>query len=146
MPGHKVIAQSYLSIGGVKRYPVGIYLSKKTRNMKTYETVTILKPQATDAEVAAFVEKAKAFISSSGGEIVSEEKLGRRIFTHDIAKNREGFYLYLKFNAAPNFVKTWTNDMKLNQNVLRSIVMLSIEPKNKPSKKSKVENSATAAA
>jgi len=45
--------------------------------MKTYEIVTILKPQLTDGEVAAFVEKAKAFISSSGGEVVSEEKLGR---------------------------------------------------------------------
>ena len=52
--------------------------------MKTYETVTIIKPQLTDGEVAAFVDKAKAFIASAGGEVVSEEKLGRRRFSHDI--------------------------------------------------------------
>lgn len=102
--------------------------------MKTYEIVTILKPQLTDGEVAAFVEKAKAFISSSGGEVVSEEKLGRRRFSHDIAKNREGFYLYLKFKGQGDFVKKWNDSMKLNQNVLRSIVMSAVEHKVKPAK------------
>jgi len=105
--------------------------------MKTYESVTILKPQLTDNEVAAFVEKTKAFITSSKGEVLSEEKLGRRRFSHEINKNREGFYLYLKFKAEPTIVKTWNNNMKLNANVLRSIVMVSCEPKNKPAKKDK---------
>lgn len=113
--------------------------------MKTYETVTIVKPQLSDSEVAAFVEKAKAFISSSGGEVVSEEKLGRRRFSHDIAKNREGFYLYLKFKANASFIKEWADSMKLNQNVLRTSVMLTVEPKSKPAKKVKAAKTAVAA-
>jgi ribosomal protein S6 len=116
-----------------KKYPVGIYLSEN-RNMKTYETVLIVKPQLTDGEVAAFVDKAKAFITSSNGEVVSEEKLGRRRFSHDIVKNREGFYLYLKFKAEPSFIKTWNDNVKINQNILRSLVVKSVEPKNKPAK------------
>ncbi len=105
--------------------------------MKTYETVTIVKPQLSDSEVAAFVDSTKEFICKTGGEVVSEEKLGRRRFSHDIAKNREGFYLYLKFKANADFNKTWAKTMKLNQNVLRSVVMKAVEPKNKPAKKSK---------
>jgi small subunit ribosomal protein S6 len=105
--------------------------------MKTYETVTIVKPQLSDGEVAGFVDKAKAFISSSGGEVVSEEKLGRRRFSHDIDKNREGFYLYLKFKANPAFIKEWTGSMKLNQSVLRAVVVNAVEPKNRPAKKVK---------
>ena len=115
-----------------------VFFLQKNRNMKTYESVTILKPQLTDNEVAAFVEKTKAFITSSNGEVLSEEKLGRRRFSHEINKNREGFYLYLKFKAEPTIVKTWNNNMKLNTNVLRSIVMVAVEPKNKPAKKDKV--------
>ncbi len=103
--------------------------------MKTYETVIILKPQLTDGEVAAFADKAKEFIVSSGGEIVSEEKLGRRRFSHDIAKNHEGFYLYMKFNAQTSFIKALNENLKLNQNVLRSSVMSYVEPKTKPVKK-----------
>jgi small subunit ribosomal protein S6 len=112
--------------------------------MKTYETVTIVKPQLSDGEVAAFTDKAKAFITSAGGEVVSEEKLGRRRFSHDINKNREGFYLYLKFKAKETFVKEWAANMKLNQNVLRSAVMKSAELKSKPVKKPKALKAAGA--
>ena len=68
---------------------------------------------------------------------MSEEKLGRRRFSHDIAKNREGFYLYLKFKSEADFVKKWTETMKLNQNVLRTMVMNALEHKIKPAKKAK---------
>ena len=51
--------------------------------MKTYETVTILKPQLNDNEVAALVEKVKGLITAAKGEVLSEEKLGRRRLSHD---------------------------------------------------------------
>lgn len=100
--------------------------------MRTYETVTIVKPQLSDAEVADFVTKAKELVSKNGGEVTSEEKLGRRKFTHDINHVRDGFYLYLKFKAQPQFIKVWDEAMKLNEKVLRSMVMLAAEVKAKP--------------
>lgn len=100
--------------------------------MRTYETVTIVKPQLSDGEVAEFVNKAKELITNNGGEVTSEEKLGRRKFTHDIHHVRDGFYLYLKFKAAPAFVKTWEETMKLNEKVLRSMVVNAVEVKAKP--------------
>ncbi len=100
--------------------------------MRTYETVTIVKPQLSDAEVADFVTKAKELVTKNGGEVTSEEKLGRRKFTHDINHVRDGFYLYLKFKAQPQFIKVWDEAMKLNEKVLRSMVMLSTEVKAKP--------------
>ena len=100
--------------------------------MRTYETVTIVKPQLSDAEVADFVTKAKELVSKNGGEVTSEDKLGRRKFTHDINHVRDGFYLYLKFKAQPQFIKVWDEAMKLNEKVLRSMVMLATEVKAKP--------------
>jgi len=100
--------------------------------MRTYETVTIVKPQLSDKEVAELVNTAKDFITKAGGEVVSEEKLGRRKFSHEINHVRDGFYVYLKFKSAPDFVKKWDEMSKLNENVLRSIVMLAIEVKAKP--------------
>ncbi|WP_428897666.1 small subunit ribosomal protein S6 [Parelusimicrobium proximum] len=105
--------------------------------MRTYETVTIVKPQLSDAEVAEFVTGAKELISASNGEVVSEEKLGRRKFSHEINHVRDGFYLYIKFNAEPKFIKTWEESMKLNENVLRSIVMLAVTVKARPAKADK---------
>jgi len=100
--------------------------------MRTYESVIIVKPQLSDGEVGEFVTKVKALITKNGGEVTSEEKLGRRKFTHEVNHVRDGFYLYLKFKAEPKFVKELDGALKLNENVLRSMTMLAVEVKAKP--------------
>lgn len=100
--------------------------------MKTYESVIIVKPQLSDTEVGQFVNQVKDLITKNGGEVTSEEKLGRRKFTHEINHVRDGFYLYLKFKAQPAFVKTLDNTLKLNTNVLRAMTMLALQIKAKP--------------
>lgn len=100
--------------------------------MRTYESVIIVKPQLSDGEVGQFVTQVKDLITKNGGEVTSEEKLGRRKFTHEINHIRDGFYLYLKFKAEPKFVKTLENTLKLNNNVLRAMTMVALEIKAKP--------------
>ncbi|MBR5151836.1 MAG: 30S ribosomal protein S6 [Elusimicrobiaceae bacterium] len=100
--------------------------------MKTYESVIIVKPQLSDGEVGEFVTKVKDLITKNNGEVTSEEKLGRRKFTHEVNHVRDGFYLYLKFKAEPAFVKTLDNALKLNNNVLRAMTMVALEIKAKP--------------
>ena len=100
--------------------------------MKTYESVIIVKPQLSDGEVGEFVNKVKDLITKNGGEVVSEERLGRRKFTHDVNHVRDGFYLYLKFKAQTTFIKTLENALKLNNKVLRSMTMSAVEVKVKP--------------
>lgn len=101
--------------------------------MRTYESVIIVKPQLSDTEVGQFVNQVKDLIAKNNGEVTSEEKLGRRKFTHEINHIRDGFYLYLKFKAEPTFVKTLDNTLKLNTNVLRAMTMVALEIKAKPS-------------
>ena len=100
--------------------------------MRTYESVIIVKPQLSDGEVGQFVTQVKDLITKNGGEVTSEEKLGRRKFTHEINHVRDGFYLYLKFKEEANFVKTLETTLKLNTNVLRAMTMVALEIKAKP--------------
>lgn len=100
--------------------------------MRTYESVIIVKPQLSDGEVGEFVSKAKELVAKHNGEVISEEKLGRRKFTHEINHVRDGFYLYLKFKAEPKFVKIFEDALKLNEKVLRSMTMIAMEVKAKP--------------
>ena len=101
-------------------------------SMKTYESVIIVKPQLSDGEVGEFVTKAKELVANNGGEVISEERLGRRRFTHDVNHSRDGFYLYLKFKANAAFIKTFDNALKLNNQVLRAMIMNAAEVKVKP--------------
>ena len=89
--------------------------------MRTYETILILKPQLSDPEVAEFVEKAKKLISGEGGEILSEDKLGRRKLAHPIGRNRDGFYVYIKFKASSAVLDKLNHQLRVSENVMRHI-------------------------
>ncbi|MEA3307863.1 MAG: 30S ribosomal protein S6 [Elusimicrobiota bacterium] len=89
--------------------------------MNTYELIIILNPQVSDTEVGEFIEKTKKLISDEKGEVVSEDKLGRRKLSHAINKNRDGFYLFLKMKLEASALKTIKRQLKLQERVLRTM-------------------------
>ncbi len=46
--------------------------------MNTYELIIILSPQLADTGVGEFIEKTKKLVTDEKGEVISEDKLGRR--------------------------------------------------------------------
>ncbi len=91
--------------------------------MNTYELMLIINPQLTDAEVAEAVEKAKKILTDAKGEVLNEDRLGRKKFTHAVGKNRDGFYVYMKVKASPESVKPIQHALKLQETVLRAMMM-----------------------
>ncbi len=92
----------------------------------------IINPQLTDAEVGEAVEKAKKILTDEKGEVLAEDRLGRKKVSHPIRKNRDGFYVYMKVKAAPDSVKIINHNLKLQETVLRSMMMkASAEPVKK---------------
>lgn len=97
--------------------------------MHSYEQITILKPQLSDKEIAEFVTKTKEFITSNGGEVVSEESYGRKKLSHAINHVRDGYYSYLKYKCSSEVLNNVRRQSKLNENVMRSIVFQSHDSK-----------------
>jgi len=83
----------------------------------------IINPQLTDAEVGEAVEKAKKILTDEKGEVLAEDRLGRKKFSHPVGKNRDGFYVYMKVKAAPESVKAINHSLKLQETVLRAMMM-----------------------
>jgi small subunit ribosomal protein S6 len=101
--------------------------------MNTYELMLIINPQLTDAEVQEAVEKAKKTLTDAKGEVLAEDRLGRRKFSHDVKKQRDGFYVYMKVKALPESLKDINHSLKLQETVLRSMLMkATVEPVKKP--------------
>jgi len=97
--------------------------------MNTYELMLIINPQLTDAEVAEAVEKAKKILTDEKGEVLAEDRLGRKKFTHAVNKNRDGYYVYMKVKATPESVKVINHALKLQETVLRAMMMkATVEP------------------
>ena len=68
--------------------------------MTTYELMLIINPQVSDAEASEIVEKAKKILTDEKAEVLNEDRLGRKKFSHAVGKNRDGFYVYMKVKAA----------------------------------------------
>ncbi len=100
--------------------------------MKNYELILVLSPQLSETQVKETLEKSKKIISSNQGEILTEDLLGRKRFYHDIKKNRDGYYAYIKFKAPSSSIKEINFNLKVQENVLRvSIINAVMETVNK---------------
>ena len=94
--------------------------------------MVILNPQVSDAEVNEIVEKTKKIIVSEKAEVLSEDRLGRKKFYHQVGKHRDGYYVYLKVRAEAASVRTISRNLKLQQHVLRAMTLKAgLEPSKK---------------
>lgn len=83
----------------------------------------IINPQISDAEIGEAVEKAKKTLTDEKAEVLAEDRLGRKKFSHAVSKNRDGFYVYMKVKAAPESIKAINHSLKLQETILRAMMM-----------------------
>lgn len=90
--------------------------------MRSYETMFIVKPGLTPEEADKVAEEVSALISSNG-EVISLDKWGKRKFAYEIEHLTEGYYYVIQFNAQGSFIAELERRLKLNDNVLRHLVV-----------------------
>ncbi|MCC8070769.1 MAG: 30S ribosomal protein S6 [Bacteroidales bacterium] len=84
-----------------------------------YETVFILTPVLSDAQMKEAVEKFATVLKDNGATIVNEEIWGLRKLAYPIAKKSTGFYALLEFEADPTIVKKLETAYRRDERVIR---------------------------
>jgi small subunit ribosomal protein S6 len=84
-----------------------------------YETVFILTPVLSDAQMKETVEKFKNMILEQGGEIVHEENWGLRKLAYPIQKKSTGFYQLVEFKADPSFIEKLEVQYRRDERIIR---------------------------
>ena len=84
-----------------------------------YETVFILTPVLSDAQMKEAVEKFTKLLTDNGATIVNEELWGLRKLAYPIAKKSTGFYALVEFDAPANVVKTLETAYRRDERVIR---------------------------
>lgn len=105
--------------------------------MQIYEGVIVVHPRLSDSEVLAFVDKTKQMISKGGGEILSEDRWGRRKLAYPIRRSREGFYIYLKFQAKGSLISTLNQQFRIQDQILRTLIVHAEEGRRNGGKEKK---------
>ena len=87
--------------------------------MIQYETVFILTPVLSDAQMKEAVEKFTKVLADNGATIVNEENWGLRKLAYPIQKKSTGFYTLVEFDADPKAIKKLETAYRRDERVLR---------------------------
>lgn len=102
--------------------------------MIAYESMLVFKPALSENDATGFLNKAQEAISQEGGQVTSRELWGRRRFTHNMGREREGLYAWLKFKASPQLLSKLHRDWTLSENLLRHMTVKTSKHADKPRK------------
>ena len=90
--------------------------------MNHYETVFILTPVLSDAQMKEAVEKFTKVLTDNGATIVNEEIWGLRKLAYSIDKKSTGFYSLVEFDGDPTIVKKIETAFRRDERVIRFLV------------------------
>ncbi|PVZ14117.1 30S ribosomal protein S6 [Porphyromonas loveana] len=87
--------------------------------MNNYETVFILTPVLSDAQMKEAVEKFTTLLKQEGATIVNEENWGLRKLAYPIQKKSTGFYQLVEFQANPEVIAKLETNFRRDERVIR---------------------------
>ena len=90
--------------------------------MNHYETVFILTPVLSDAQMKEAVEKFSKVLADNGATIVNTEEWGLRKLAYPIQKKSTGIYSLFEFDGDPTLVKKLETAFRRDERVIRFLV------------------------
>lgn len=91
--------------------------------MRFYETMFVIKPTLTQEEITEKIGFYKTAILNNGGEISATLDMGMRNLAYEIKKNKRGYYFVIYFKADPKLVLELERLYRINEDILRFIVI-----------------------
>lgn len=91
--------------------------------MRHYETMFIIKPTLVEEEIRAKIDFFKEVITKNGGTIQTCLDMGMRNLAYTIAKQNRGYYFVIYFIAKPELTFELERLYRINEDILRFIVI-----------------------
>ncbi|MEI8295587.1 MAG: 30S ribosomal protein S6 [Alphaproteobacteria bacterium] len=101
--------------------------------MKNYETVFIVRQDATPGQVETLAQTYAEVIRAHGGEVGKTEFCGLRNLAYKIKKNKKAHYVLMNLSATSAGVTEMERQLKLSEDVLRYLTVTTETLDNNPS-------------
>ena len=88
-----------------------------------YETVFIVTPVLSEAQMKEAVMKFRALITDEGGKVVHEEDWGLRKLAYPIQKKSTGFYYLIEYTSNPEFIDKLETEYRRDERIIRFITL-----------------------
>jgi small subunit ribosomal protein S6 len=90
---------------------------------RIYEELFIVKPDAAEEEVDAYIEQMRGVLTNGGATVDKVDKWGKRKLAYRIDKYREGSYVLVQFTAGPEMVKEFERRLRVSDLVLKFLTV-----------------------
>ena len=90
---------------------------------KQYEAMMILKTAGTEQDVARHAAKLEEPIKKVGGQVAQNQAMGRRRLAFRIARQTEGYYYCVRFQAPAERIEELERQWRLNETVIRFMLL-----------------------
>lgn len=91
--------------------------------MPLYESVFIVRQDASSQQVDAIAEGLSKLVKENGGEVPKTEYWGLKTMAFRIKRNRKGHYVLFNIDAPWDAVAEMERNMRLNEDVLRHLTL-----------------------
>ncbi len=93
--------------------------------MRLYELILIIDSSIEESTIQAEIEKIENRITESGGKIHRLDRWGLKRLAYAIKKHTQGYYVFFLFEANPGLTGEIEKNLKLSENILRYLSILS---------------------
>ena len=90
--------------------------------MNKYEVMFIAKPLE-DAEVDPIAEFVSNLIKKNGGNVEKVDRWGKRHLAYPVKKQADGNYVLINFEADPAVIKEIDRVMKIQDDILKNLIV-----------------------
>jgi small subunit ribosomal protein S6 len=91
--------------------------------MRSYELMTIHRPELGEDEIRALVAGIESFLAEQGAKVTSTDLWGKRRFSYEIKHVNEGFYSVIGFEGEPAAVDELDRMLSIADSVVRHKVV-----------------------
>ncbi|MCR5746607.1 MAG: 30S ribosomal protein S6 [Lachnospiraceae bacterium] len=91
--------------------------------MNKYELAVAINGQAEEDARKAALDKVRGLITRFKGTITSEDDWGKRKFAYEVHKVKEGYYVFIKFQAEPEAIVEIEHRIRIVENVFRYLIV-----------------------
>jgi small subunit ribosomal protein S6 len=87
--------------------------------VRRYETIFITHPDLSEEDQNQLLEKIRSLMGSLKAEIIRLDDWGQKKLSYEIRKNNRGRYFLMDYVAAPEVVREWERNLRLNDRILK---------------------------
>ena len=89
------------------------------REISSYETICIVKPDLNEDNIAKIIETYQLMLVEKGAQNIVTQNRGRRHLKYTMKKFKDGIYIQMNYEANGEVISLLEKNMRIDEQVLR---------------------------